>query len=238
MKIIIKGFIKSSLLDWDGKIVSTLYVPHCNMRCPFCQNAGLLLNPDQYPTVKVSEIKEFFLQRKDFMDGICLTGGEPSLYEDILEFLDEFKKIGCQIKLDTNGTFPDKIKEAIKRNLVDYIAMDIKGPLDFDSYRKSSGLKTIELFERVKDSIKIIMDGKTDYEFRTTVVPTLHNQDNIEEIARYIKGAKKYALQNFQNQDTLDESFKKIQPYKREVLEELAQNLSDYAQKVVVRGRD
>jgi len=238
MKIIIKGFIKSSLLDWDGKIVSTIYVPYCNMRCPYCQNAGLLLNPDEYPTISIDEIKSFFLEHKDFMDGICLTGGEPCLYGDLLDFLKEFKDIGAKIKLDTNGTFPEKIKKVIEKNLVDYIAMDIKAPLDFEHYKKSSGLKSRELFDRVKESIRIIMESDIDYEFRTTVVPTLHKEKDIEEIAKFIKGAKKYALQNFQNQDTLDENFKNIEPYKRKTLEKFAKSLSGYIQKAVVRGRD
>lgn len=238
MKIVIKGFIKSSLLDWDGNIVSTLYAPYCNMRCPYCHNAGLLFNPEQYPTIKIDEIKKFFLEHKEFMDGICLTGGEPCLYEDVAEFLSEFKKIGAKVKLDTNGTFPEKIKELFKEGIVDYIAMDIKAPLDFESYKRSSGLDNKETFRKIKESISLIMDSGIEYEFRTTVVPKLHTLKEIKEIAVFIKGARKYALQNFQNQDTLDETFSQIQPYKRESLEEMAGDIESYIEKVVVRGKD
>jgi pyruvate formate lyase activating enzyme len=238
MNITIKGFIKASLLDWDGKIVSTLYVPGCNMRCPYCQNAELILNPKQYPTISKEEIKNFYLQRKDFLDGICLTGGEPCLYGDLAEFLEDFKEIGAQVKLDTNGTYPEKIRETIGKNVVDYVAMDVKAPLNFESYKKSSGIKDEKLFSKVKESIRLIMNSKIDYEFRTTVVPSLHKEKDIVDIAKYLKGAKKYALQNFQNVNTLDKSFAEIEPYKREKLEKFAKKINPYINNVIIRGRN
>ena len=238
MKIVIKGFIKSSLIDWDGKIVSTLYVPYCNMRCPFCHNGGLLLNPERYQTIPIDEIKDFYKQRQDFMDGICLTGGEPCLYEDVLNFIEEFKEIGAMVKLDTNGTNPVIIEEAISKRIVDYIAMDIKAPLEFDAYSKASRLQSEKLFENVKESIKIIMSSDIDYEFRTTVVPGLHDKEDIKKIAEFIRGAKKYALQNFQPDDVLDKKLQKIKPYKKEVLEKIADDIRGSVESVIVRGRE
>lgn len=238
MKIVIKGFIKSSLIDWDGKIVSTLYVPYCNMRCPFCHNGGLLLSPEEYQTIPIDEIKDFYKQRQDFMDGICLTGGEPCLYEDVLDFIEEFKEIGAMVKLDTNGTNPAIIEEAVSKRIVDYIAMDIKTPLEFDAYNKASKLQSEKLFENVKESIKIIMESDIDYEFRTTVVPGLHDKEDIKKIAEFIRGAKKYALQNFQPDNVLDKKFQEIKPYKKEVLEKIADGIRGNVENVVVRGRE
>ena len=237
MKIVIKGFIESSLLDWDGKIVSTLYVPYCNMRCPFCHNRDLILNPDKYPTFELAYLKEHFLKKKEFIDGICLTGGEPCLYEDLVDFLKEFKSLGAEVKLDTNGTFPGKIKEAYESKVIDYVAMDIKAPLEFEAYKKASGLNNQNLFNGVKESIKYIMSCGIDYEFRTTVVPTLHTKEDILRIADFIKGARKYALQNFQAENTLDESFSQLEPYKREDIQNMAEAVKDNIEKVEVRGR-
>ena len=237
MKIVIKGFVKTSLLDWDGHIVSTLYVPACNMRCPYCQNADLLFNPKNYPTIDINEIKDFYIKRKGFLDGICLTGGEPTLYEDLIEFLREFKDIGAKVKLDTNGTSPSQLRKVIENNLADYFAMDVKAPLVFNKYKQASGIKSERLFENIKQTIHLIMNSEVDYEFRTTVVPTLHKEDDIISIAEFIKGARKYALQNFQNVNTLDKGFEKIKPYRKEVLESYAEKVRPYVKNVVVRGK-
>ncbi|MCK5305969.1 MAG: anaerobic ribonucleoside-triphosphate reductase activating protein [Candidatus Omnitrophica bacterium] len=238
MKIVIKGFVKSSLIDWDGRIVSTLYVPCCNMRCPFCHNGGLLLNPEGYQTIPINEIKDFYKQRQDFMDGICLTGGEPCLYEDVLDFMEEFKEIGAMVKLDTNGTNPGIIEEAISKRIVDYIAMDIKAPLEFDAYNKASKVQSEKLFKNVKESIKIIMSSDIDYEFRTTVVPGLHDKEDIRKIVEFIRGAKRYALQNFQPDGVLDKKLQEIKPYKKEILEKIADGIRGSVESVIVRGRE
>jgi pyruvate formate lyase activating enzyme len=195
------------------------------------------LNPDQYPTISKEEIKDFYKKRKNFTDGICLTGGEPTLYEDVIDFIKEFRDMGSKIKLDTNGTSPQKVQTALDKKLVDYIAMDVKSPLVYDSYKKASGIKNESLLDRIKETIKVIMNSSIEYEFRTTVVPTLHKKEDILEIARSIKGAKKYALQNFQNEGTLDEKLIEVQPYKIEELENFAKEAEPYVEKIAVRGR-
>jgi pyruvate formate lyase activating enzyme len=238
MKTVIKGFIKSSMLDWDGSIVSTLYVPHCNMRCPFCHNRNLILAADDYPTISQDEILDFYKSRKDFLDGICLTGGEPCLYEDLVDFLGPFKNSGARIKLDTNGTNPDRVKEVVKSGLIDYIAMDIKNKLDFESYKKASRIKSEGLFNNAKESINYIMSCGLPYEFRTTVVPTIHTKDDIISIGESIKGATKFALQNFQPENTLDENFEKLTPYKMDEIKDMAEAIRPYIDEVVVRGKD
>ena len=237
MKILIKGLIEASLLDWDGKIVSTLYTPYCNFRCPYCQNAGLVVNPDQYETIPFGIISNFLISHRNWIDGICLTGGEPCFFEDLPEFLEKIRNLGMGIKLDTNGTFPEILRRVIDKGLVDYLAMDIKAPLNLDAYEKSTKIKSKELFEKVRESVNLIIDSGVDYEFRTTVVPNLHNEEDILEIAREIKGAKKYALQNFSNRETMDPEFQKILPYKIEKLEKIRKLNLQYVQCCVVRGK-
>ena len=237
MKILIKGMIETSLLDWDGKIVSTLYTPYCNFRCPYCQNSGLVLNPDQYETIPFEVISSFLISHRNWIDGICLTGGEPCFFEDLPEFMEKIRNLGMEIKLDTNGTFPEMLKRVIDMGLVGYVAMDIKAPLTFAAYKKSARIKSKELLRKIRQSIDIITHSGVDYEFRTTVVPNLHNEEDIIEIAREIEGTKKYALQNFSNRDTMDPEFQKVTPYKIADLEKIRKLSLQYVQSCVVRGK-
>ncbi len=237
MKIRIKGFIQNSLLDWEGKIVSTLYTPYCNFRCPYCQNSGLVLNPDQYETVSFETIADYLSKNKSWVDGICLTGGEPCFFEDLLDFIKRIHDMGTQVKLDTNGTFPDMLRKVLEMGIVDYVAMDIKGPLDFQAYSRSAGIRNGKLLEKVKETIKLIMNSGVDYEFRTTVVPTLHEEADIIKIAKYIEGARKFALQNFSNRETLDPEFEKIKPYDIAQLKEMSKSASSFVKECLVRGK-
>jgi len=221
--------IETSLIDWEGKIVSTLYVPSCNFRCPYCYNCDLILYPENFPNIDQSEIDSFLLERKDFIDGICMSGGEPTLYPDLPTYFKKIRDKGFLIKLDTNGTNPKLLKKLLDLGLVDYIAMDIKSSLDFNNYSKAAGIKDKAVLEKVKDSIGLIINSKIDYEFRTTVVPLLHSEEIITEIARYITGAKKYVLQNFSPlEKTLDPSFQKIKPYSDEKIQELSEKAKKY----------
>ena len=221
--------IETSLIDWEGKIVSTLYLPSCNFRCPYCYNCDLILHPENFPDISQRKIDNFLIERKDFIDGICMSGGEPTLYPDLPAYFKEIKKKGFLIKLDTNGTNPKLLKNLLDFSLVDYIALDIKSSLDFDNYSIAAGIKDKIVLEKVKDSIELIMNSKVDYEFRTTVVPLLHSDETIMEIARYISGAKKYVLQNFSPlEKTLDPSFQKIKPYPGEKIKELSEKAKKY----------
>ncbi len=229
MNITIKQMIETSLIDWEGKIVSTLYLPSCNFRCPYCYNCDLILHPENFPDISQRKIDNFLIERKDFIDGICMSGGEPTLYPDLPAYFKEIKKKGFLIKLDTNGTNPKLLKNLLDFSLVDYIALDIKSSLDFDNYSIAAGIKDKIVLEKVKDSIELIMNSKVDYEFRTTVVPLLHSDETIMEIARYISGAKKYVLQNFSPlEKTLDPSFQKIKPYPGEKIKELSEKAKKY----------
>ena len=221
--------IETSLIDWEGKIVSTLYVPSCNFRCPYCYNCDLILHPENFPDISHREIDNYLLKRKDFIDGICMSGGEPTLYPDLFAYFKGIKDKGFLIKLDTNGTNPRLIEKLLNHGLVDYIAMDIKSSLDFNNYSRAAGIKDKIMLEKAKDSIELIMNSRIDYEFRTTVVPLLHSDETIMEIARYIAGAKKYVLQNFSPlEKTLEPSFQKIKPYSDEKMQELSEKAKKY----------
>jgi len=235
MSLAIKGFIETSFLDWDGKLVSTIFLPHCNLRCSFCHNSGLVENPDSFETVPISRIVNYLLKHRDFIDGICLTGGEPCLHKDqgLLEFMQQIKDLRFQIKIDTNGTDPDCLKKIIKQKLVDYIAMDLKGPLD-ERYDKLARVKTD--LNKVKQSIKLIVESEIPYEFRTTVVPTLLDQEAVEDIVKNIPGAKKFVLQQFVANNTWDESLRGIKPYAREKLEEMVEAAKKYVAATSLRG--
>jgi pyruvate formate lyase activating enzyme len=229
LKINIKKMIETSLIDWEGKIVSTLYVSNCNFRCPYCYNYDLILNPNSIRDIFFKDISNSLLERKDFIDGICISGGEPTLYTDLPSYLTKIKDKGFLIKLDTNGTNPELLEDLLKFKLIDYIAMDIKSSLDFEYYFKATGIRDKILFEKVKDSIKLIISSGTDYEFRTTIVPVLHTEENIIEIAKYISGTKKYFLQNFiPTEGTLDPSFQKIKPYSNEKMQEFVEKVKRY----------
>ena len=227
--MIIKRMIDTSLIDWEGKIVSTLYVSSCNFRCPFCYNYDLVLNPNNFSNISSQEIDSFLLERKKFIDGICMSGGEPTLYPDLPTYFKGIKEKGFLIKLDTNGTNPKLLEELLNDELIDYIAMDIKSSLNFSDYARAAGIKDKILLERVKDSIRLIMSSQIEYEFRTTVVPLLHTEKTIIEIAKYISGAKKYVLQNFSpSESTLEPSFRKIKPYSSEELVEVSEKAKEY----------
>ena len=231
----IKGFTQTSFLDWDGKVVSTLYVAGCNFHCPFCHNSGLIEKPQEYETIPLEKIEDFLLERKDFVDGICLTGGEPTLHkkQGLFEFLRKIKGLGFQVKFDSNGMDPGCLGDLVARKMIDYIAMDIKGPLD-ERYDKLSGVKTD--LTKVKESIKLIMESGLGYEFRTTVVPTLLSPEDVSDIAKDLKGAKKFVLQQFVSAHCWDESLRKVKPYAKEELEAMAKACKPYVENVLVRG--
>jgi len=225
----IKKLINTSLIDWEGKIVSTLYVPHCNFRCPFCYNYDLILNPEIMDDIPIDKINDYLFERKDFIDGICMSGGEPTLYEELPDYFKFLKNRKFLIKLDTNGTNPILLKRLIESNLVDYIAMDIKSSIDFKNYSKAAGIKDYGLLNKVKESIELIINSKIDYEFRTTVTPILHTQNTITEIAKYISGAKRYILQSFSPQEKIiDASFFNVKPYSENFMQQLSEGVKKY----------
>jgi pyruvate formate lyase activating enzyme len=194
----VKGFIDVSFVDWDGKIASVLFLPTCNFRCPFCHNVNLVLYHGNLETIPFEYIEEQLEKQKGWADGVCISGGEPTIHSNLPELCSRIKKMGFIIKLDTNGTNPAMIKGLIDNKLVDYVSMDIKAPLTKEKYSEATGVKAEKLIEKVKESIRFLMESGMDYEFRTTVVPTIHTLDDIKQICHSLKGCRKYVLQKFE----------------------------------------
>jgi len=158
---------------------------------------NLVLNPEKLDTIPFGYIEDQLKRQRGWTDGVCITGGEPTLHAFLPEFCSKIKKMGLLVKLDTNGTNPTLLKELMDRKLVDYVAMDIKAPLTVEKYSKATGVKAEKLLENVKESIKLLMESNVDYEFRTTVVPTIHEEEDIKQICRSLVGCRKYVLQKF-----------------------------------------
>ena len=191
--LIIEGLQKTTLLDYPGYVACTVFAHGCNLRCPFCHNAGLVIRKPEN-IISIGELEAFLNRRKGILDGICLTGGEPLAQKDSVEFLEFLRPFGYKIKLDTNGFYPERLKEAIDKGLVDYIAMDIKSSRE--NYAKAVGIPDIDISQAEK-SVKLIMDSGIDYEFRTTAVKGLHLVSDFEKIGEWLSGAKKYFIQQF-----------------------------------------
>ena len=212
----IKGFFDLSLVDWDGKLSCVIFLPSCNFRCPFCHNTNLVLHPERGETIPFGRIEDYLKNRRDWIDGVCITGGEPTLHGDLPDLCSKLKEMGFLVKVDTNGTNPTMVKELMDKGLIDYIALDIKAPLTVEKYSKATGIKADKLLGKVKKTAKILLKSKMDYEFRTTVVPTLHEKEDIKEICDAIEGCNKYVLQKFDvslGKTTIDPDFTKLKPF-------------------------
>ena len=191
--MLIKGFQKLTLLDFPGRTACTVFTGGCNYRCPFCHNAVLVTENDgEYYTEE--EIFEHLEKRRGIIDGVAVTGGEPLLQKDIESFLYEIKDRGFAVKLDTNGSFPEKLEGILQLGIADYVAMDIKNRPE--KYAETVGLEKFDIAP-VRRSIDLLMNSGVEYEFRTTVVSDFHTADDIEALAQWIQGAKRYFLQNF-----------------------------------------
>lgn len=191
----IYGFQKLTLLDFPEKTACTLFTGGCNMRCPFCHNSPLVRLSGEDETFTEEEIFSYLDKRHGLLDGVAITGGEPLLQKDIVPFIKKIKDTGYLVKLDTNGTFPEPLKELTDKKLVDYIAMDIKNCKE--KYSITAGVKVD--IDTLQKSIDIIMNSGIDYEFRTTVVKEFHEVEDIIKISEWIRGADKYYLQCFKD---------------------------------------
>ncbi len=196
----IEGFQKLTLLDFPGKTAATVFTGGCNFRCPFCHNALLVLPEEQPAPFEEEEIFAYLRRRRGVLDGVVVTGGEPLLQSDIVVFLAKLKDLGFLVKLDTNGSNPARLKELLDAGLADYVAMDIKNAPS--AYAKTVGMPGVDI-GAIAASRDILMTGKVDFEFRTTLVRGLHTEDSVREMAQFIAGGEKYYLQQFKNSGNL-----------------------------------
>jgi pyruvate formate lyase activating enzyme len=224
----VKGFQKSSFIDYPDKIAAVVFTGGCNFRCPYCHNRELVYNMGE--NIDEAELFSELERRKKYLDGVCITGGEPTLQQGLDEFILKLKGMGYLIKLDTNGTSPKVLKSLLERNLLDYIAMDIKAPIQ--SYR-SVAVEKVDI-EAIEESIELIRGSGVDYEFRTTICKELLSTADILKIAKRIKGSMKYTLQNYRDSGNIL-SGKSYTPYKKEELELLIEEIKGYFGKFHIR---
>ena len=231
--MIIGGLQKTTLIDFPGKIAATIFISGCSFRCPWCYSPELVL-PEKikkHPKISEKYLFDFLEKRKGLLDGVCLTGGEPTIHKNLPDFIKKIKKLGYLVKLDTNGSNPEMLKRLIDEKLVDYVAMDIKAPKE--KYNKLVGVKIN--IQKIQKSIDILKEGKVDSEFRSTIVPTVHAKEDVIAMAKWIKGAKRYYLQNFRPEKTINPKFEKIKPYPREYLLEIQKSISPFFEICQVR---
>jgi pyruvate formate lyase activating enzyme len=220
----IKGFLETSFVDWPGKVVSVLFLPGCNFRCPFCHNHQLVLNPGGHEDIPRKYIMARLAELKGWVDGVCITGGEPTIHPRLPSFIAEIKGAGLLVKLDTNGSRPHVLRSLVEEGLVDCVAMDVKAPLDEVSYSRAAGVPAD--LEKIQESIRFLKKGKVNYHFRTTVVPALHKEEDLLTLARHLSGSSSLTLQNFNPENPLDPRLKETSPYTEEWLQEMGEKVT------------
>ena len=198
--MIIKGLQKLTLLDYPEHTACTVFTGGCNLRCPFCHNASLALNPASVDEIDEEKFFSFLRKRKGILDGVCITGGEPLINTDIENFILRIKQLGFKVKIDTNGTLPVRLKSVVENGLADYVAVDIKNSKKL--YEITVGVSYFNT-SPVEKTVDYLMNGNIPYEFRTTVTRTFHTENSMRELSEWIKGAKRYFLQNFVNSGDL-----------------------------------
>jgi len=226
----IGGFQKTSLLDYPDRISAIIWTTGCNFRCPFCYNKQIVLG--EVEAIPEEEILSFLEKRRGLLEGLVITGGEPLMQEDIMTFAEKVKKLGYPIKIDTNGMYPEKLKELIDKKLVDYIAMDVKAPKN--KYNQLVGTKAD--ISTIEKSIEIIKNDVPDYEFRTTFVPGLLKKEDIIEIAKWLEGAKRFYLQQFRSDiPLLSSKFENVASYSKEYLVETLEAVKPFFKNCYLR---
>ena len=226
----IQGLQKMTLLDYPGRVACTVFLGGCDLRCPFCHNGGLVLEAAP-PQLDSGELLAFLKKRVGLLDGVCITGGEPLLRPGLAGLLAQIKELGYPVKLDTNGSHPERLRSLVEAGLIDYAAMDIKNSPQ--RYGETAGLPGLELTP-FRESVSYLLQGTVDYEFRTTVVREFHDADSFRAIGPWIAGAKRYFLQSFVDRDSVIQAG--LHPWDKSALEHFAELVRPYVQQVEVRG--
>jgi pyruvate formate lyase activating enzyme len=227
----IGGLVRFTLIDYPGKVAAVIFTQGCLFRCHYCHNPSLVISSMPTKGFEEEEIFSFLHSRRKKLDGIVITGGEPTLHSDLPEFLEKIKKLGFLVKLDTSGVFPEKLENLLEKKLVDYIAMDIKAPLE--KYPSVTGVAIDP--KKIQKSIALIKNSSIPYEFRSTLLPFLHTKEDIISMAKLIEGSPLYILQNFVAKNTLNPDFEEKSSFSLEDLESLQKEASFYVKKCLIR---
>lgn len=228
----IKGIEKFSSRDFPGHISATVFLGGCTFRCPYCHNADLVLRPETIPSMPMDLLLSFLDSRRGWLEGVCVTGGEPLLHEDVEDLIRVIRERGLLVKLDTNGSFPERLEGLLQAGLLDWVAMDIKAPLE--RYREVT--RTNVEIERIVRSADILIGSGIRHTFRTTVVPGLVGREDVVKIGEWLRGAASYVIQSFVPQTTIDPAFLDVKPYGREELEAMAVAARPYFGEVRLEG--
>ncbi|MDD5148520.1 MAG: anaerobic ribonucleoside-triphosphate reductase activating protein [Candidatus ainarchaeum sp.] len=232
MALVFKGIQKTTLIDYPGQVACTFFLPKCNFKCGYCYNTELVLGKETGFSMNEKQAFEFLEERKKFLDGVCISGGEPTLHEELPEFIGKVKQKGFLVKLDTNGSNPEMLEALVEAKLVDFVAMDIKAPKE--KYEEICGAK-IDL-KKIEKSIEVIKKSGIDYEFRTTVVPLL-SEKGLMDIGEWLNGSKKFVLQQFHNKmHLIDKKLEKAQPYSAGQVKQFGEKLRPFFEKLEIRG--
>lgn len=246
--MLLGGLQKTTLIDFPGRVACTVFTIGCNFRCPFCHNKDLitqqLFNQANLPAIKESDFFEFLKKRKKILDGVCITGGEPTLQTDLIDFCQKINNLGLEVKLDSNGSLPDVLEKLINKKLIDFISMDIKA--DFDNYQNAANAQV--KMTNIKKSIKLILESGLEYELRTTVVPTIHNQENLVQMAKDLANLAKnidypvdkinFFIQNFRPENCLDEKFLEIEPFTNKQVKDFLKSIKKILSSAQIRGEN
>ncbi|MCL2711718.1 MAG: anaerobic ribonucleoside-triphosphate reductase activating protein [Methanomassiliicoccaceae archaeon] len=228
----IAGFLKTTLLDWDGMVACTVYLQGCNFTCPYCHNRDIVVS-DNVTEIPEEQVLDYIKDNSDFLDGVVVSGGEPLMNKDIHKFLGKLKALNVKVKLDTNGSLPDVLDDLIGSELVDMVAMDLKSSLN-ERYDAAAGC-AVDI-EKIRKSISVIIDSGIEHEFRTTAVPVYVKEEDIRNICKNIKGAKRYRIHQFRNKFTIDAALSVIDPYPVSRLTAMADIAKEYVKDVKIRG--
>ena len=228
----IRGLVETSLLDWPGRLASVVFLPGCNLRCRYCHARDIILGARAGESIPLESVLETLAEQDGWLDGVVISGGEPTLCPGLGRLCEEIRDLGLAVKLDTNGTRPRVVRELIDDGLIDAVAMDVKAPLD---YRYLQITQTVFGLRRIAESIELIMNSGLEYEFRTTVAPSLLSAADVGEIAATIQGAKVYALQPFRPHACLDRAMEELPPCPMSLLQDAARLARGYVENVVIR---
>jgi pyruvate formate lyase activating enzyme len=220
------GIQKTSLIDFPDRIATVLFTPGCNLRCPYCHNWRIVLDPKP-PFLNEETVMQILKKRKKYVDAVAVTGGEPTMHREIPKFLKKLKEKGFVVKLDTNGLFPRVLKKCLPH--VDYVALDVKTSLE--KYRRLGAKDTADFLR----TVEILKNGKVEYEFRATVVPGFVDEEDIPKMGEVVKGGKRFAFQQFILGDILDKTFNNVNPYPPKVIGEFASVMKKYVANVILR---
>ncbi len=219
----IRGFIPASMLDWPGKLAAVLFIGGCNLRCPFCHNPSLVLESPELPILNWEDLHSHLFRKRGWLDGVCVTGGEPTLWGELQGFLRTLRSMGLAIKLDTNGTLPERLSSLIGEGLLDAVSMDLK--TSPRKYGSATGNGTS--FDRIAESMELLLDSRLEVEFRCTVVPGLVELEDLLDLASFLRGRAGITLQQFRPRETLHPKYRELQPYEDDLLREWSRCLSE-----------